>query len=196
MKQMSRRSALVRFAVIGFAITSAPLYAAPRSYVLDGAASTVGFIWKLGEDPVEGEMPVTSADLTIDLADVRHSSVTVELDATNVRAGFIFATQALKGPKMLDTDNYPHIRFQSTSVQKSGDGAQIDGLITIRGITRPFGLHARLFRPAGSDPDDFDQLQIILNGKISRKEFGATGWSDLVADDVELNINAHIRATS
>ena len=169
------------------------LHAAARPYMLNGEASKVGFIWKLGQDEVEGQMPVARANLLLDFADIRQSSVEVELDAANVRAGFVFATQAMKGPKMLDTNEHPAIRFTSNSVRKSGNGARIDGQITIRDITRPLQLDAQLFRPVGSDPDDLRQLRIRLTGTINRAEFGATGWSNLVADEVKLNIDARVQ---
>ena len=174
MDMIPRRSVLVSLAAFGLSLTASPLQAAPRPYMLDADASKVGFVWKLGPDAIQGEMPIAQAELAIDFTDVRRSDVRVVMDASNARAGFLFATQALRGPKMLDTANHPLISFNSTSVRKSGDGARIDGQITVRGVTRSQQLNARLFRPAGSDPGDLDQLRILLDGTLSRSAFGAT----------------------
>jgi polyisoprenoid-binding protein YceI len=74
------------------------------------------------------------------------------------------------------------------------EGASIEGQLTLRGVTRPLDLDAVLSRPAGSAPDDLSVLTIRLTGRLSRSAFGATGYPQMVADEVELDIRAEIRA--
>ena len=40
-----------------------------------------------------------------------------------------------------------------------------------------------------------DELTVRLKGSVSRKDFGATGFADMVGDEVTLDIRAHIRLT-
>ncbi|HSG53952.1 MAG TPA: hypothetical protein VLA45_00755, partial [Paracoccaceae bacterium] len=77
--------------------------AAPRPYSLNTARSTVGVTYVFGEALKKGEMPVKSASMQIDLKNVSASHIDVDLDARGARAGFFFATQAMKGPEVLDT---------------------------------------------------------------------------------------------
>ena len=49
-------------------------------------------------------------------------------------------------------------------------------------------------RPPGTAPDDLSVLTIELSGEMSRTAFGATGYPELVADRVGLDIRAVIRA--
>ncbi|MGB3315459.1 MAG: YceI family protein [Albidovulum sp.] len=168
-------------------------HAAPLSYVLDTEGSAVGFETDFGKTPIRGRMPVTSAELSLDFDHAAASHVTVTLSADNARASFPFATQAMKGNSVLDTGSHPEIRFESTKVRPTDTGASVTGLITIRGVTREVTLDARLYRPDGTTPGHRENLSILLTGKVNRSDFGATGFPDMVGDEVRLKILARIR---
>jgi len=167
--------------------------AAPQAYLLEPDRSVVAFSWHLGPDELQGQMPVLRADLNIDFARPANSQVNVTLDVARARAGFLFATQAMKGPKVLDARHYPQITFVSTGVRVDGDGALIDGDINIRGITRPITLRAQFYRQSGTEAGDLSRLSILLSGSVLRSDFGATGWPDMVGDEIGLRILARIR---
>lgn len=174
-----------------FLLLAAPTIASPRPYVLEGGASRVAFLWTFGPDTLQGRMAVAGADLSLDLEDVGASHVNVAVDVTRADAGFPFATQAMTGPRVLDAASYPTITFRSRRVTLVGDGhARIDGDITIRGVTRPVALDARLT----STSADLSDLTVALSGLVRRSDFGATGWSDMVGDEVRLDIVAALRA--
>ena len=166
--------------------------AAPASYVLEPQNSVVGFETDFGKDKISGQMPVTKADLTLDFANVAASRFAVTLDASGSNASFPFAAQALKGPKVLDTAEFPLITFVSTSVKANDKGAAVTGNMTIRGVTRPATMQAEIWRQKGQVEGDFSRLTIRLTGAMLRSDFGATGWSDMVGDQVRLDIVARI----
>lgn len=166
--------------------------AAPVLYLLDGEASRVGFAVDFGPDEITGRFPVSEARLELDLQNVARSTVAVTLDADGAVASFPFAAQALKGPTVLDTRTHPTIAFVSSSLARTDTGARVLGDLTIRGVTRPVELQARLFRRVGADPQDFSRLFIQLTGAVNRSAFGATGWSDAVGDEVRIDILAEI----
>ncbi len=186
--------AVLRFCsvVIGHSPVSAA-HAAALTYVLDTEGSAVGFETDFGQTPIRGRMPVVSADLSLDFDRAAASHVKVILSADAARASFPFATEAMKGASVLDTRRYPQIRFESTKVTPTDTGATLTGLITIRGVTREVTLDARLYRPEGSAPGHRENLSILLTGKVSRAAFGATGFADMVGDEVRLKILARIR---
>lgn len=171
-----------------------PAQAAPIAYRMDPAQSTVAFETDFGPDLITGAIPLHVADLQLDFDNVRNCSVAVELDVTGATASFPFAAQALKGPKVLDARAHPRMSFVSTRVIGAGDAAEVTGNMTIRGVTRPVTLRAQLFRPKGSAPDDLDHLTIRLTGAVKRSDFGATGWPDMVGDEVRIRITARIDA--
>ena len=186
------RATIVFAVVLGLLAPAAQ--AATVDYVLDPAASTVAFETDFGPDLITGSIPLTLADLSLDFDNVRNCTVDVELDVTGAQASFPFAAQALKGPKVLDAKAHPRMIFHSTSVQRAGDAADVSGDLTIRGVTKPVVLRAELFRTEGSVPGDNSHLTVRLTGRVNRSAFGATGWSDMVGDEVRIIITARIDA--
>ena len=166
--------------------------AAPEAYRLDAERSTVGFTYDFGQGDNRGTMPVKSADIRLDLRDVGASQVDVTLDATGARAGFFFATQAMKGPEVLDTPRFPVITFRSTEITGTLQAATVSGNLTVRDVTRPVTLQAGLYRQRGADPGDLDQLTVLLTGRINRHDFGASGFANYVGPMIGLRIIARI----
>ena len=166
--------------------------AAPEIYRLDAARSQVGFSYDLNNGEKTGKMPVKSAEIRIDLDDISKSQVSVTLNARGVRAGFILATQAMKSPEVLNTAQFPTIRFQSTRISGTLNEAKVSGDLTVRGITRPVTLVARLYRQRGTAGEDRDRLAILLTGEVSRSAFGASGFASYVGDKIGLRIIARI----
>jgi polyisoprenoid-binding protein YceI len=169
--------------------------AAPQAYRLDAAASTVSFEVGFGPDLITGTMPVLSADMTLDFDRPADSRVAVALDAAGARASFPFATQALTGPNVLATAAHPTIRFETTAFRAQpgpGARAEIDGTLTIRGVARPVTLDAEIFRREGAADGDLSALSVQLTTAVSRATFGASGWSDMVGDEVRIRILARI----
>lgn len=82
--------------------------------------------------------------------------------------------------------------FRSTAIRRDGDGAEVQGDLTIRGVTRPVVLQATIYRQKGTEEGDLRQLTVQLKGSVRRSDFGATGWLDMVGDEVRLTILARI----
>jgi polyisoprenoid-binding protein YceI len=183
---------LIAAVLVLCSFAASQLAAAPRGYAIDAQGSTVGFAWDFGADEIRGQMPVSSADLSIDFVNLANSSLSVAVDVTGAEAGFPFASQAMKGPKVLDASRYPQITFVSTGVQKTATGATITGDITVRGVTRPMSFAAEIYRQQGTDTTDLTRLAVLLTGALNRSDFGAGGWSDLAGDEVRLRILASI----
>jgi polyisoprenoid-binding protein YceI len=173
-------------------LLATPALSAPADYVLEPEASTVGFATDFGQNQITGRMPVAQADLTLDFDAVGNSKVLVVLDVARASASFPFAADAMKGATVLDAKSYPTIRFESTSVKSAGDGAKVKGNLTIRGVTQTVTMNARIFRQDGRAKGDLSHLTIQMTGAVNRSAFGAVGWSDMVGDEVRLDIIARI----
>ena len=192
-----RRHALILLAS-SCALPSTAL-AAPTRYQLEPDHSHVGFKFKLNGIAQNGSMPVERADITIDPQNLSTSRIDVAVTAARARTGLVFITQALASPGVLNSAQFPTIRFVSRRITlgasgRISDGAQINGDLTVRGITRSVTLQAALYRPRGTAPDDLSQLDVVLRGGLNRHDFGASGFPDLVADTVILDIRARINA--
>jgi polyisoprenoid-binding protein YceI len=183
----------MKIALVLFALAT-PVLAEPVPYILDAAASSVGFEVNMGEQVVTGTMPVAGAALLLDFDRVANSTINVTLDPSSAQTGLIFATEALKAENLLNTAAYPQIVFVSTGVTAGADStqAEVDGQVTIRGVTRPLRLHAQLYRQAGTIAGNIDKLSLLLTGTLNRNDFGASGYPGLVSDQVKLQITAQI----
>lgn len=184
----------MRCIVALFVLLATPLaaQAAPVDYVLEPDESAVGFETDFGAGRIKGTMPILSADLMLDFDDVSQSRVAVRVSVRAAQAGIPFATEALKASSVLDAGRHPEITFASRRIRRKGDGAVIDGDITIRGVTRPVRLTARVYRQRGTEAGDRSQLSILLTGAVRRSDFGATGFAGQVGDEVRLRILARI----
>ena len=98
------------------------------------------------------------------------------------------------GPEFFDAERHPEITFRSASVRLAGDGrAQVDGELTIRGITRPVTASGHYAPPRPSSFGEIAGLQ--LQTSFDRREFGfewqmqLPGGGDAVSWDVEVNID-------
>jgi polyisoprenoid-binding protein YceI len=181
---------------LAFLLLASPAFAAPADYVLEPEASTVGFETDFGEQDITGRFPITQANLTLDFDSAANSTIDVILDVSRATASFPFAADALKGSNVLDARNYPNIRFVSTRIRADGDGATVQGNLTIRGVTKPVTLQAQIFRQQGYEAGDMSHLTVTLRGAVQRSEFGATGFADMVGDEVRLDIRARIARTN
>lgn len=181
---MNRRQIL---ALIAAAIAAGPARATPEKYTLDRDQSSVSFNYTLNGLRSIGKMPILEADVLLDLDHPENSQVTAVIDAAHAQAGLFFATDAMKSAQVLDTGKYPTIRFVSDSVVRTKTGASIAGKITIRDVTLPITLDATLYRRT-DDKNDLSKISILMKGQIDRRQFGATGYPDIVGPMIGLNI--------
>ena len=178
------------FSIIVLVFSVSISHAAPIAYDLNTKSSKVGFTYFFDNQGVDGVLPIAKAELTLDFANVNRSKISVDLKASGVKAGLPFATQALRGPKMLDARNNPVIRFVSSRVKGTVNKATVSGKLTMAGVTRDVTLDAGIFRTAGSDEGDLSKITVILKGTVNRFDFGMDGFPELVDDVIKINIRA------
>jgi polyisoprenoid-binding protein YceI len=102
------------------------------------------------------------------------------------------------GPEFFDAECHPEIAFRSTSVRLGDDGrAEIDGALTIRGVTRPVTARGHHAPPRESAFGEIAGLQ--LRTSFDRREFGfdwqmpLPGGGDAVGWTVEVDIDLLLR---
>lgn len=172
---------------------AASLAAAPINYAFNYSDSDVSFTYEFDGQQFRGRFPNFSGELVIDFQKVANSKVRVTIDTTTAEGGFIFATGALKGPKVLAVDRYPEMRFVSRSARPQGNGAIVSGDLTVRDVTRPVDLEVTVLRDAGTEASERDNLILRARTRLRRSEFHADGYSDLVSDTLDVDIRARIR---
>jgi polyisoprenoid-binding protein YceI len=98
------------------------------------------------------------------------------------------------GPEFFDAARHPEITFRSTAVRLGDDGeAEVDGELTIRGVTRPVAARGHYAPPR---PSTFGEIAgVQLRTSFDRREFGfdwqmeLPGGGNAVGWDVRLDID-------
>ena len=98
------------------------------------------------------------------------------------------------GPEFFDAKSHPEITFRSTEIRLADDGqAEVDGALTIRGVTRPVTAGGRFAPPRASSFGEIAGLQ--LQTSFDRREFGfewqmqLPGGGDAVSWEVKVDID-------
>lgn len=184
---------LTLIALVYVCLTATVGWAKPLTYAFDYADSDIGFLYEFDGQEIRGRFPDFTGKLTLDFQKVANSKVDVVIDTTTAQGGFIFATQTLKGPKVLHSTKFPQMRFESTSARTTGNGAIVTGDLTIRDVTRAVDLIVTVLRDAGTQPSERDNLILRIKTSINRSEFNAGGYPDYVSDILDIDIRARIK---
>ena len=164
----------------------------PGDYVLDKTHAAVLFrINHLGYSTYIGRFELFEASLTGDAGDPSRSNAEAVIDMTSLDiANEAFAAE-LMGPDWLDAAAFPQAVFKSTSVMLTGDTtATVSGDLTLHGVTASVALDVSFNGAAFDRLRGADVIGFSATSRIDRTQFGVSKYSGLLADDVEIEIQA------
>jgi polyisoprenoid-binding protein YceI len=171
---------------------------AAEKFSVDADHSKVAFAVSLvGVTDVDGRFSDFSGTIIYDETDLTKSSVTAIIKSASIETGSSFRDKDLKGTAFFDTDKFPTIRFQSTSIRKQGNDYVMAGTITIKGVSKEISAPLVWRQHKMADPWKNSRIAFDSRLKLNRKDFGVTGpqfWNEGIADtvDIELRITAEI----
>jgi polyisoprenoid-binding protein YceI len=103
----------------------------------------------------------------------------------------------LRSPEFFDTERYPELRFESTSVTREGDELVVEGDLTIKGNTHPVTGRGAFVGPH-EDIAGNTKIGVTLETTIDRTQFGLEWNAPLpkggfaLANDVSLTIELEL----
>nr|WP_298717835.1 YceI family protein [uncultured Steroidobacter sp.] len=157
-----------------------PVDAPAGAYTMDPAHTSLLFrVDHLGFSNYTARFKKSSAQLQFDPDNLAASNVTVVVDAKSLETDFpdpasLDFNAELLSEKWLNAAKYPEITFRSISVEPTGARTmRINGELTLRGVTRPMVLEARLnggYRGHPMDPNA--RIGFSATGVLKRSEFG------------------------
>ncbi|MDX6235149.1 MAG: hypothetical protein QOH68_4316 [Nocardioidaceae bacterium] len=166
------------------------------TYAIDPSHAHVGFKARhLVVAKVRGSFNDVSG--TVEIAeDPLQSSVQVEVQLASIDTRDETRDGHLRSADFFDVENHPTMTFRSTGLRADGgDRYELDGELTVRGITRPLTLHVT-FDGTAQDPWGGERAVFSATGKVNREDFGLT-WNQaletggvLVGKDIEIEIEA------
>jgi polyisoprenoid-binding protein YceI len=152
--------------------------------ILDGNAIT--FKLKSVAGSIDGSVGGLRGNVSFDPNYVQNSRMDVTFDLSTIRTGIDKRDNDLKkNETWFDIAKYPLIGFKSEHVTKTPTGYLVDGILTIKGISRaaqiPFAF-----------TDVKGKRSFTGTLKINRLDFNLGRASAAVKDDVEVSINVPV----
>jgi len=149
---------------------------ATTNWVLDPTHSELQFKVKhLMITTVTGSLNELSASLTSESDNFENAQVKFEADTASIDTGNADRDNHLKSGDFFNADEFPKVSFESTSLTSDGDDYNLQGNLTIKGVTKPVKLAVE-FGGIATDPWGNTKAGFTLSGKLNRTDFGLT-WN-------------------
>jgi len=165
-----------------------------QTYAIDQAHTTVQFsVRHLMISKVRGRFGNVSGTVAVPEGSNVPTAVDVTIDADSIDTREPQRDAHLRSADFFDVANFPNLTFRSTKISGTQDAIEIEGDLTIHGVTRPVVLHAT-FEGRGNDPWGNHRIGYEAHTTISRKDFGLT-WNQVleaggvaVGDEVKIEL--------
>lgn len=121
------------------------------------------------------------------------SSVQITIQTASIDTKHEQRDGHLRSADFFDAENHPTITFESTEVRKAGDGWELVGDLTMRGVTKSVVIP---FTFLGSGPDGWGGTRAGFEGstEVNRKDYGIS-WNKMLdtggavlGEEVEIEI--------
>lgn len=195
------RLSLRSWAGVAVFLCTPPLAAAPRTFVVDPAASSVRIhVGKSGAFSFAGHMhevvaPALSGEVRADPADLAASTVALTFEAAALKvlaegepAGDApKVEEVMRGPKVLDAARFPAVTFKSQRVtgRDAGGGAydlELAGEIALHGVTRPITLPVHV--EVSGDTLTASGKAVLRHDQFGMQPVSAAGGSVKVKNEI------------
>lgn len=171
---------------LSMVLMATKLYATPPQWEMIPKESQLSFTATQNGSPVNGEFKNFTANLQVDVNDLKNSSIDIVIDMNSLYASYVEVKTTLLTPDWFNVKIFPKAEFKSTDFTKTGENAyQAKGTLTIRDKSVPVILNFTSSFP--------DENKGIVEGStvIKRSAFGVGQgeWSstDEIKDDVTVN---------
>ena len=189
----------MRTSVLSVSLLAAAAFAAPtlpasarEELTIEGSRGIIEFA--IGDSRIfrtTGSFKNWHGHVHVDDADVPQSSVEVVVQTGSIEMLDRQQVEMLKDSDFFDVTRFPQMTFRSDKVVRTSDATlTVEGLITLRGITKPMTLDVTVSDRRPDAPPGTRYARFRGSGKIKRSEFGMTKYVDMVGDTVEISIRA------
>jgi len=177
----------------------APVALVTPRWTLDASHSHVGFaVRHLMISNVRGEFTKLEGSAGYDAERPEASSVDVTIDVASINTREEKRDAHLRSADFFDVENYPTIRFVSTSARERGEVLELTGDLTIHGVTREVTLKVEEVTPQSADPWGKLRVGASAKTKIRRSDFGMV-WNAaletggvVVGDEITITLEVEL----
>ena len=141
------------------------------TYTIDPGHSDVAFtVRHLMVSKVRGHFTRFQGELTL-TPDPLASSVTATIELSSIDTNNPQRDNDLRSANFFGTDTYPTMTFRSTGVRHGEDGLDVDGELSLHGVTRPVTL-ALDVNGFTRDPDGGTRAGFSATTELDRGDLG------------------------
>jgi len=168
---------------------AAPALAAPETFVVDGTHTFPRFSYShFGFSTQLSHFNKTTGKVVLDKA-AKTATVDIEIDTKSVDTGYATFNEHIQGEDFLDTAKYPTATFKSSKVVFEGDKPiAIEGLLTLKGVTKPVTLTVSSYKAMPHPMMKKDAIGANAWTVVKRSEFNAGKYAPNVGDEVRIDI--------
>jgi len=170
---------------IALLLTTTPLAAADLHIdpLRSRAEFSVRLLWV---STVSGSFDGIRGEVSID-RQARTAVVKADIDTESIRMESARLRRWVLAPEFFDAEHHPQIHFVSlpVSLHTLSGGSDIEGSLTLRGITRPVTFH---LEPNHCSADAMAGCVLQLEGSIDRTDFDMRGHRGALSDRVTLGM--------
>ncbi|GAC1324532.1 MAG: YceI family protein [Collimonas sp.] len=172
-KQLPKKSALLRALLLMLTLDSSACFAADR-YLIDPEHTFSYFEYNhWGLSKQRNRFDTTTGSIEID-QETHSGSIDIEIDTASISTGSDSFNRIMRSGDFFDAANYPKISFKSSSLHfEEKLLKQVDGDLTIKGITHPVTLEI----------SNFNCRFMLIYGK---QACGANGSARILRSDYKL----------
>jgi polyisoprenoid-binding protein YceI len=170
-------------------LCAANAFAAPETFVIDPTHTFAYFTYDhLGFSTQTHRFSRTAGRITLD-GEARTAAVEVTIDAKSVETGSAVFNEHIQGEDFFDTARHRELAFRSTAVRFEGEQpVAVDGLLTVKGITRPVTLTITHYRRAVHPIRRKPAIGANAVATVKRSEFNMGKYAPGVSDEVKLSV--------
>jgi polyisoprenoid-binding protein YceI len=190
------RSMFISLSSLGLAlVVSSAALAAPTTYAPDPNHTFVRFSYThMGFSTQQSRFNTTTGTVVFDPV-AKTAQIDMTIDTKSVDTGSDLFNGHIQAADLLDTADFSTATFKSTSVKFDGDTpTTIDGILTIKGISKPITLKITAFKHA-LNMQKKDQVGADATGTIKRSDYKMDKFVPMVSDEVTVTIAIEARAS-
>ena len=186
-----KSSSLLALAVAAAALTAGAASAAPVKYNIDPNHTYPSFTADHmgGLSNWRGKINSSSGTVTLD-KEAQTGTVDVKMDMSAIDFGHEKMNAHAKSAEIFNVEQFPNATYTGKLVSfKNGAPTEIDGSLTLHGVTKPVKLKINSFLCKPNPMNKKETCGADASGKINREEFGVDyGKGYGFKQEVELQI--------
>ena len=161
-------------------------------WVVDMVHSQVDFGVRHLVGRVRGTFTQWHAVLTTRDGDWKLGTVNVQVQTASLNTGNAYRDDDLRSDRFFAVVRYPKMTFQGTGFAASDSTLDVNGILTIKGRSKPVVLSGQ-YRGIARDSEGHERIAFEAKGTVDRRDFGIS-WNesiagaDLIGHDVEITI--------